>query len=786
MFEPLRTRVNRVFLILFFLSAGSISAQNCIEIESILVDACDNGSSSPEGNNEMWRFRTFDLPINIANIEIFNGWPSESTNGFPFNGFIQGGQTALRTQELNATIQSCGYLVEPPNGEIPPNSRVLGITSYSISPTLNSFANLSDTLYIIYHNSAGVTGGHFLNYNTGSPQDQTLRMRVNGANGCEEVVTYQRGSLVDVNGNNTAQNGAIVLFSPDGIPTYANYGCQAPITPFSANWVNPGPLCTGTDPIDLNNLVTGTAGGTWSGEGVTGSIFDPSNVDGSVDITYTVLPPNECIAIGDSLTLTVVVTPSVDAEFMNPGSICGSQGTLDLTSLLNGNEGGTWTGLGVSGSTMDVSGINGQVTIGYSIGSGTCLSTHSETFEVIQLTPLNFTGETFYCNSDTPEALTTDAEPGAQVLWYNVEDLSASPIATGAEFTPEAGVSATYYAVQVMDACTSAFNSVEVRFIVIPSPEGDTLLDYCEGSSIPLASVTADGDVNWYDDQNLTNQINSGLTYQSTEPEATFYVTNEMEGCVSEPLIIQIVLLPELEAQILTPDGLSLCQTSEIQLVSAQSGFNSWNTGEESDAITVTTAGNYVLTREGPCNTVSDQVVVTGAPVFAEFTADPDSGYIPLEVSLVDYTTGADACQWFLDGDSLELASGFNLSFPDSGTYEIMLVCSNLEGCVDTASATIKAISDQLLLLVPNVFTPNGDFFNEQFKVGHNAVKTFTGRVFDRWGKLLYTWEDVTGGWDGTVNGNNAPEGTYFYVIDGTDIKDAPFDTKGTVLLIRN
>jgi hypothetical protein len=157
----------RVFLLLIttsISSIGVINAQNgCIEVESILVDACDNNSTSPEGLNEMFRFRTSDFQLNISEITIFNGWPSEGTNFLPFNGFVQNNSTIAKTAQLNATITSCGLLVEPPNGDIPPNSSVLAITSYEVSATLNSFANLSDTIFVIYHQHSGDAGGHFLN-----------------------------------------------------------------------------------------------------------------------------------------------------------------------------------------------------------------------------------------------------------------------------------------------------------------------------------------------------------------------------------------------------------------------------------------------------------------------------------------------------------------------------------------------------------------------------------------------------------------------------------------------
>ncbi|MEY3342619.1 MAG: hypothetical protein RL090_303 [Bacteroidota bacterium] len=55
-----------------------------------------------------------------------------------------------------------------------------------------------------------------------------------------------------------------------------------------ANWNAPSTLCSNAAPINLNSLVTGTTGGTWSGPGVSGSTFNPSGLNGPVAITYTV------------------------------------------------------------------------------------------------------------------------------------------------------------------------------------------------------------------------------------------------------------------------------------------------------------------------------------------------------------------------------------------------------------------------------------------------------------------------------------------------------------------
>lgn len=87
----------------------------------------------------------------------------------------------------------------------------------------------------------------------------------------------------------------------------------------------------------------------------------------------------------------------------------------------------------------------------------------------------------------------------------------------------------------------------------------------------------------------------------------------------------------------------------------------------------------------------------------------------------------------------------------------------------DSAEVTVSiSVSD---LQVPNVFTPNGDGMNDEFRVQYRSLLEFHCWVYNRWGKLVYEWTDPAQGWDGTINGRPAAEGAYFYVIRarGTD-----------------
>lgn len=73
--------------------------------------------------------------------------------------------------------------------------------------------------------------------------------------------------------------------------------------------------------------------------------------------------------------------------------------------------------------------------------------------------------------------------------------------------------------------------------------------------------------------------------------------------------------------------------------------------------------------------------------------------------------------------------------------------------------------------IVPNVFTPNGDNINDEFKiigVSNYCYDTLTIQIYDRWGKLVYESSDPEFAWDGkNPKGKDVAEGTYYVIING-------------------
>lgn len=97
---------------------------------------------------------------------------------------------------------------------------------------------------------------------------------------------------------------------------------------------------------------------------------------------------------------------------------------------------------------------------------------------------------------------------------------------------------------------------------------------------------------------------------------------------------------------------------------------------------------------------------------------------------------------------------------------------------------SVKLAEDQTI--IPNVFTPNGDGMNDTFRPYLFEPNTMDARIYDRWGRLVFTSDELQFDWDGNwKNGTNAAEGVYFYVIRYTDDYDNNYTVKGYVTLIR-
>ena len=139
-------------------------------------------------------------------------------------------------------------------------------------------------------------------------------------------------------------------------------------------------------------------------------------------------------------------------------------------------------------------------------------------------------------------------------------------------------------------------------------------------------------------------------------------------------------------------------------------------------------------------------------------------GYSPQEITIddteVDFNNSslyADAYEWdFGDESGVSIVESPNHFYPQvSGSYTVELIATNNNGlCADT-SEVIIIIDDIILFYVPNIFTPDGDDFNEEFKpifVSGFDPFDYHLTVFNRYGELVFESYNAEFGWDGTYS----------------------------------
>lgn len=103
-----------------------------------------------------------------------------------------------------------------------------------------------------------------------------------------------------------------------------------------------------------------------------------------------------------------------------------------------------------------------------------------------------------------------------------------------------------------------------------------------------------------------------------------------------------------------------------------------------------------------------------------------------------------------------------------AGTNELIVKVSSGPGFEGFLAQYSTSISDSLIheavgeLIIPNVFTPNGDDNNDLFEIaGVNNSESYSIKIFNRWGNKVFEETDPTKFWDGGTH----KEGVFFYEI---------------------
>lgn len=503
------------------------------------------------------------------------------------------------------------------------------------------------------------------------------------------------------------------------------------LTPFSD-------ICNSATPLVLSTIQDGISG-TWSGDGITGNQFNPSLVDGEVELTFTANPGqcatfatttinvlegvtttfDESICMDENFTINGVDynTTGMHTELIPNGSFSGCDSTiiLNLTVIdgsytidnfdpictsatpldlppMQGNIPGSWEGDGVTGNSFNPTGLSGNITLNFIPNTGTCAQPATTTIEVSPA--ITETLEATICSDETYTINQVD---------YNETGTFTETIANGS-----------------FSGCDSIIllNLTVEQIDELPTPDAGIDQEIC-GEETTLSALPVTGATGSWSF--------AGATATLSDPLDSTAIAMDLTAA-------QYNLVWSLSTDI-CPDYAQ--DTMVINI--AQS------------PVAVADSVDVLLDNPSVSLNILDNDLVNGN-VNIEFLNSPNPG------TLSD------------DGNG-QITYTAPPGFLSTQTGFAYTICDELCPDICTEAEVIFNLLGSEDIMVPSGITPNNDGVNDVLIIPaiRDRPELYDNAeliIFNRWGDIIFQAKPYLNDWDGSgSNGKLLPEGTYYYAL---------------------
>ncbi len=472
-----------------------------------------------------------------------------------------------------------------------------------------------------------------------------------------------------------------------------------------------GSLCEDNNAV---TLVPNPSGGTFSGPGVTGNIFDPSAVGaGAYNIVYTL--NNGICTVAETLILVVNPLPTVTYTPPSSGlSFCSSDAPFTLSGGMP--MGGTYSGPGVSAGVFDPSAAGvGSHTITYDYtDTNSCQNNTTFTINVSAAPTASLVPFATVCLNDAAFALTGGSPSGGTYLGNGVVSGSFDPLLAGV------GTHVISYAVGSGGCSDTAQQSITV--IDIPNVAHSPLGDVCLAAGvITLSGGTPTGGV--YSGTGVSgNTFDPSIAGVGTH-NITYTVTNASNCSDAVTVSVDVVNV----ATVVISDTTVCENTGVFALSSGQpsggvysgNGVNG-NTFDPSIAGVGTTQIIYDYNLNGCSGSDTATFTINAAPV-ANLV---NPGNVCLTGGTI--TLSATPSGGIFSGSGITNANTgtFDPTVVGVGTYTVNYIALS-GGCSDTASVTFDVVNSANVEIIAPQLACNDSAAIPL--IGSPAGGTFTG-----------------------------------------------------------
>jgi hypothetical protein len=406
-------------------------------------------------------------------------------------------------------------------------------------------------------------------------------------------------------------------------------------------------LVCSTSPV---TLTASPAGGSFSGTGVTGGVFDPAA--GTQTLSYDITDPYGC-AFSANATFTVfdggITSISPSSQTICSGDAIGNI----VTTNTNGAATFNWTrdntvavtGIPASGSSATISGTLTNttstpvtVTFNTTASVGSCVTPQTSTVLVNPRPSVNAIASTSGCSGLSMSLTPTGPVSGTVYNWTRNNTASVTGVAASGSGTisgtltntTNAPVIVTFTVTPSANGCTGTPLTFDITVNPIPNVSASvTSQTICSGASItPIAFTGAVSGTayNWTrDNAGITGiaasgsgDISGALVNATSAPvTVTFTITPTANGCAGTAITSSVVVNPAVNA-VASISTQTICSGAAITAInlSGNATGTAYNWTRDNTGVTGIAAS-------GTGNITGSLVNTTNAPVTVTFTITP-------------------------------------------------------------------------------------------------------------------------------------------------------------------
>ena len=219
--------------------------------------------------------------------------------------------------------------------------------------------------------------------------------------------------------------------------------------------------------------------------------------------------------------------------------------------------------------------------------------------------------------------------------------------------------------------------------------------------------------------------------------------------------IVPVTLIVNGFSENFNPQTISFCEGGSTVLIAPSGNYTYvWSTGETSQSIQITNSGIYtvIVTNSLGCSAIQQYNVSTTEPLTL------------IDVIVNDFNGGNNSITVIYSGNGNYQFSIDSVTFQESPIFSNVAPGEYLVSAIDLNQCGGFTTS-VLVLDYPRFFTPNGDSYNDFWRI-KNLNQNYTISIFDRFGKLLKTLTGINDRWDGSFNGSQLPSSDYWFVLE--------------------